>query len=111
MDDLKLYAEDEKGLERLIEVVYEFSKDIGMEFGLDKCAKCTIKRGKKIKGSDVEIEDGKFVEDLESDSSYTYLGIDENASLDHKKLREKPVKNTSEGLKRYAEVNFLLKTR
>ena len=39
MDDLKLYAEDEKGIERLIEVVHAFSKDIGMEFGLEKYAK------------------------------------------------------------------------
>ena len=35
MDDLKLYAEDEKGLEKLIEIVHEFSRDIGMEFGLE----------------------------------------------------------------------------
>ena len=62
MDDLKLYAEDEHGLEKLIEVVHAFSKDIGMEFGLDKCAKCTIKKGKKIKGVDIEIEQGQFIE-------------------------------------------------
>ena len=89
MDDLKLYAEDEKGLEKLIEIVHEFSRDIGMEFGLEKCAKCTIKKGKKVKGTNIEIEDGQFIKDLESDSNYTYLGIEENATLEHKKLREK----------------------
>ena len=46
MDDLKLYAEDEEGLEKLIESVHAFSKDIGMEFGLDKCAKCRLRKGK-----------------------------------------------------------------
>jgi len=35
MDDLKLYAADEKGLEKLIRKVHAFSRDIGMEFGLD----------------------------------------------------------------------------
>ena len=37
----------------------------------------------------MEIEKDKFVEDLETDAKYTYLGIEENASLKHKKLREK----------------------
>ena len=89
MDDLKLYSEEEKGLEKLIEVVHAFSKDIGMEFGLDKCAKCTIKKGKKTKGEDIEIANGQFIEELENDATYTYLGIEENAALEHKKLREK----------------------
>ena len=73
MDDLKLFAEDEKGMERLIEVVHTFSRDIGMEFGLDKCAKCTIKKGIKSEGERIEIEDEKFVEDLESDVDYKYI--------------------------------------
>ena len=89
MDDLKLYAEDEKGLEKLIGVVHEFSRDIGMEFGLEKCAKCTIKKGEKAEGANIEIAHGQFIKDLESDTNYTYLGIEENASLEHKKLREK----------------------
>ena len=100
MDDLKLYAEDEHGLEKLIEVVHAFSKDIGMEFGLDKCAKCTIKKGKKIKGVDIEIEQGEFIEDLESGENYKYLGIEENASLEHKKLRENARKEYIRRLKK-----------
>ena len=60
-----------------------------MDFGLDKCAKCSIRKGKKVEGGSVEIEKDKFVEDLETDAKYTYLGIEENASLEHKKLREK----------------------
>ena len=89
MDDLKLFAEDERGIERLIEVVHAFSRDIGMEFGLDKCAKCTIRKGVKARGDRIEIEEGKFVEDLDIDADYKYLGIEENATLEHRKLREK----------------------
>ena len=37
-----------------LDVVHSFSKDIGMDFGLDKCAKCTIKKGKKTKSPDKE---------------------------------------------------------
>ena len=38
MDDLKLFAKSEKGLELLVQAVKVFNKDVGMEFGLDKCA-------------------------------------------------------------------------
>ena len=39
MDDLKLYAKDDSELEGLLRIVNGFSNDIGMEFGLSKCAK------------------------------------------------------------------------
>ena len=100
MDDLKLYGQDDKELDKLLEIVHSFSKAIGMEFGLDKCAKCTIKKGKKIKSPDKEIEEGKFIIDLESDTTYTYLGIEENATLEHKKLRDKAKKEYIKRLKK-----------
>jgi hypothetical protein len=46
MDDLKLIAKSEKELQKQIQIVKTFSDDIYMEFGLDKCAKITFKRGK-----------------------------------------------------------------
>ena len=36
------------GLQRLIDLVGTFSSDIGMSFGIQKCAKLTIKRGKLV---------------------------------------------------------------
>ena len=44
MDDLKLDAKDDSELERLLRIVERYSGDIGMEFGLSKCAKTTFKR-------------------------------------------------------------------
>ena len=38
MDDLKFYAKNEKGLETLGQTIQIFSDDIGMQFGIDKCA-------------------------------------------------------------------------
>ena len=38
MDDLKLYSRSEKGLDSLVQTVFVFSEDIGMEFGIEKCA-------------------------------------------------------------------------
>ena len=40
-DDLKLYANNEKSLESLIQTVSVFSNDIQMEFGVEKCAVLT----------------------------------------------------------------------
>ena len=37
MDDLKLYADSDEKLNELVQTVHNFSKDICMEFGLDKC--------------------------------------------------------------------------
>jgi hypothetical protein len=48
MDDLKMIAISEEELQRQIQTVKTFSNDIHMEFGLEKCAKITIKRGKLI---------------------------------------------------------------
>ena len=44
MDDLKLYASNEKSLESIIQTVRVFSNDIGMEFGVEKCAVLTIRK-------------------------------------------------------------------
>ena len=38
MDDLKLHSQSEKGLDSLVQTVRVFSEDIGMEFGIEKCA-------------------------------------------------------------------------
>jgi hypothetical protein len=46
MDDLKLIAKSEEELQKQIQTVKTFSDYIHMEFGLDKCAKITFKRGK-----------------------------------------------------------------
>ena len=49
MDDLKTYSKDDNQQTGLLTVVKKFSDDIRMEFGLEKCAKATFKRGKLTK--------------------------------------------------------------
>ena len=43
MDNIKLFAKDEKELETLIQAVRIYSQDIGMEFGIEKSAKLVMK--------------------------------------------------------------------
>ena len=45
MDDIKLFAKNEKELK--IHAVRIYSQDIGMEFGFEKCAMFVIKGGKR----------------------------------------------------------------
>ena len=49
MNDLKLYSKSERALDSLIQTVRIFSKDIGMQLGIDKCATLVLKNGKRVK--------------------------------------------------------------
>ena len=49
MDDLKLYSGNEKELDSLVQTLRIFSKDIGMEFGIENCAMLVIEKGKIVK--------------------------------------------------------------
>ena len=46
MDDLKLHAKTEEQIKPMTNTVKMISEDISMTFGLDKCAKVEMKRGK-----------------------------------------------------------------
>lgn len=89
MDDLKLYAKSERALESLVESVRIFSKDIGMEFGIDKCAVLTMKRGKLVESHGVVLPNGEVMKGLSEDESYKYLGILEADSVKSLEMKEK----------------------
>jgi len=46
MDDLKLLGRSEDDLENKIKIVKAISKDINMNFRLEKCAKISLKKGR-----------------------------------------------------------------
>ena len=75
MDDLKLHSRSEKGLDSLLQTVRVFSKDIGMEFGIKKCAMLVMEKRKIVKSVDIELPDGKVIELLQEGESYKYLRI------------------------------------
>ena len=55
MDDIKLFATYEKELETLIHTVTIYSQDIGMEFGIEKCATLVMKSGKRHTTDGIEL--------------------------------------------------------
>ena len=85
--------------------------DIGMNFGLNKCAKCTLKKGKKAASENFQLEDGSNIADLSEDSSYNYLDIEENASIEHKTMRERITKQNFKRLKAICKTELTPKNK
>ena len=55
MDDLKLYGKSEKQVDTLLNTVRIFSQDIGLQFGINKCAVLVLKRGKVVRCEGIEM--------------------------------------------------------
>ena len=89
MDSLKLYAKHDSEPEGLLRIVKEFSDDIGMDFGLSKCAKTTLKRGKLEKSDHVRTDEETTFKDLEQEKVYNYLGVDESSGIQHVIMKQK----------------------
>jgi hypothetical protein len=51
MDDLKMLGRNENDFKNEIKIVRTFSKDINMNFGLEKCARICLKRGRVKKNA------------------------------------------------------------
>ena len=72
IDDLKLYAKHEEQTIKLVRIVYVFSTDVGMEFGIKKCVVFTMKRDKIVKSEGIKLPDGKVMKQV-GQEGYTYL--------------------------------------
>ena len=75
MDDIKLFAKNEKELKTLIHIIRIYSQDIGMEFGIEKCAKVVIKSGKRHMTDGMELSNQDKIRKLGENETYKYLGI------------------------------------
>lgn len=84
VDDAKLYAPNEAKLNELINITENFSKDIGMTFGYNKCAKVIINKGKTVKSSET---DNIKIKQLEDTEKYKYLGFDQYLTKNTKEIR------------------------
>ena len=76
MDDLKLIAKSEEELQKQIKTVKTFSDNINMEFGLEKCAKITFKRGKLTHLQNLVIDTNRKIQELEQGKTYKYVPRD-----------------------------------
>ena len=87
MDDLKLHSRSEKGLGSLVQTVCVFSEDIGMAFGIEKCAMLVMEKGKIVKSVGIELPESKVIKSLQEGESYKYLGILETDKFLEEKMK------------------------
>ena len=111
MDDIKLFVKNEKDLETLIQTVRIYSQDIGIEFGIEKCAMLVMKSGKQHLTDGIELPNQDMIRTLGEKEMYKYLGIFEadtnkQVEMNEKKLR----KNVLDELESYSRQNWLAET-
>ena len=88
MDDLKLYGKNLKELDSLVETTRIYGKDIGMEFGISKCAILEIKRGKVVDSNGIDLPSGETIKAIESNDGYKYLGIIQYEATKNTEMKE-----------------------
>ena len=89
MDDLKLYSKNEQEQVGELKIVKQFSDNIGMEFGLEKCAKASFMKGKLVSTGNIVIDDDTEIQELDQEGVYKYLGVDESDGIQHSKMKER----------------------
>jgi len=70
IDDLKLIAKSEEELQKQLQIVKNFSDDIHMEFGLEKCAKIAFKRGRLVHSINLVTDINREIQELEQGKTY-----------------------------------------
>ena len=107
VDDLKLCGINDNQLNGLISTVKKVSDDIQMEFGLDKCAKVTFKRGKKVSAVGILLNDHQLIQDLDQAETYKYLGMEEGEGVQHHQMKSRSRRNTSGGSNWFSTLNSM----
>ena len=89
MDDIKLFAKNEKEQETLIHAVRIYSQDIGMEFGIEKYAMLVMKSGKRHLTEGMELQNQDKIKTLAENETYKYLGILEAETIKQVEMKDK----------------------
>ena len=87
MDNLKLFAKIEVEIDSLVQTFRIFSDDIGMQFGLEKCASMTMKRGKRVHSDGIALPDSAQMRALGEEESYWHLGVLESDHVLHEESK------------------------
>ncbi|XP_047546074.1 uncharacterized protein LOC125077984 [Vanessa atalanta] len=86
MDDIKLYSNTIQSLHHLADITQTFSKDIHMEFGIDKCKTFSVKNGIIVPNSYM-LESENIIEPLEEETTYKYLGFQQARKINQKETK------------------------
>ena len=89
MDDIKLFAKNEKELETLIHAVRIYSQDIKIEFGIEKCTILVMKSSKRHLTDGMELPNQYKMRTPGEKKTYKYLGILEDNITKQEKMMKK----------------------
>ena len=89
MDDIKLFAKNEKELETLIHTVRIYSQDIRMKFDIEKCALFVMKSVKRHLTDGIERANQDKIRTLAENETYKYLGILEADTIKQVEIKDK----------------------
>lgn len=87
MDDLNLYAPSHERLKQLTNLVEQFSNDINLNFGPDKCNVINIYKG-KYEFRELQVESGWLIEAIGETDCYKYLGYEKARYIAHSAIKQ-----------------------
>jgi hypothetical protein len=76
-------------LEKEIKTLKAISKDIHMDFGLEKYTNICLKKGRVQRKTRIESTFEKGIKERDPRKAYKYLGIEESHDIEHKNEKEK----------------------
>lgn len=82
MDDLKSYGRTEEKLRRLVVIAKNFSDNIKMKFGIDKCRIQNVNGDKQMLKENTEEE----IPWMEPEETYKYLKYEQRHRIEHRKI-------------------------
>ncbi|CAD7002869.1 unnamed protein product [Ceratitis capitata] len=85
IDDIKLYASSERQLKTLLELTEDFSNDINMSFGIQKCRRLSVVSG-KIVMRDFELSNNERISAMSENDTYKYLGLTQAKRMHHSEI-------------------------
>ena len=74
MDDPKLFGKSDGQIDSLVQTVFTFSEDIGMEFSPKKSGVVILKKGKLVEFDRIHLPNHEIMKEA-NQNGYTYLGI------------------------------------
>ena len=72
MNDHKPFGKSDDQIDILVQTVFTFSEDIGMEFGLNKCGVVILKKGKRVKFDGIHLPNQEIMKEVD-ENGYNYL--------------------------------------
>ena len=84
-----MLGRNENNLKNEIKIMHTISKDLNMNFGLEKCARIYLKRGRVQSKMHIGNTFENDIKELDLRNSYKYLGIEESFDIQHKNEKEK----------------------